>query len=66
MSEQTAAALRTRYRTGDPGVDQALLDLLDELGAIENRDQLFEILELPSASPTTMPTASTSRSPTPP
>jgi uncharacterized protein (TIGR00730 family) len=44
MSEQTAAALRTRYRTGDPGVDQALLDLLDELGAIENRDQLFEIL----------------------
>ena len=36
--------LRERYRTGDPELDQALLDLLAEAGAIRDQDQLFEIL----------------------
>src|SRR2546423_5848470 len=33
-----------RYRTGKPELDQRVLQLLDEVGATENRDQLFEIL----------------------
>ena len=33
-----------RYRTGNPELDQRLVDLLDAAGATENRDQLFEIL----------------------
>ena len=33
-----------RYRTGDPELDQQLLDLLDRVGATDDRDQLFEIL----------------------
>jgi uncharacterized protein (TIGR00730 family) len=33
-----------RNRTGDPGLDQRLVELLDAAGASENRDQLFEIL----------------------
>jgi uncharacterized protein (TIGR00730 family) len=33
-----------RYRTDDDDLDQRLLGLLDDLGATENRDQLFEIL----------------------
>jgi uncharacterized protein (TIGR00730 family) len=33
-----------RYRTGDPALDQRIVDLLDAAGAAENRDQLFEIL----------------------
>jgi uncharacterized protein (TIGR00730 family) len=36
--------LRTRYRTGDKALDQQLLDLLEEIGALGDRDQLFEIL----------------------
>jgi uncharacterized protein (TIGR00730 family) len=36
--------LRTRYRTGDKDLDRKLLDLLDEIGALGDRDQLFEIL----------------------
>ena len=37
-------ALRTRYRTGDAELDRRLLDLLDEVGAVVDRDLLFEIL----------------------
>ena len=33
-----------RYRTNDAALDQHLVALLDEAGAVENRDQLFEIL----------------------
>ena len=33
-----------RYRTNNAELDQHLLNLLDEVGAAENRDQLFEIL----------------------
>ena len=33
-----------RYRTGDADVDRRLAELLDTVGARENRDQLFEIL----------------------
>src|SRR5439155_1598367 len=33
-----------RYRTGDADVDRRLAELLDTIGARENRDQLFEIL----------------------
>jgi uncharacterized protein (TIGR00730 family) len=33
-----------RYRTNDPALDQRLVELLDAVGATENRDQLFEIL----------------------
>src|SRR5258706_5032147 len=33
-----------RYRTGDEGLDQRLVELLDTAGAVDNRDQLFEIL----------------------
>ena len=33
-----------RYRTENPELDQRLLDLLDEVGASANRDQLFQIL----------------------
>ena len=33
-----------RYRTKDPALDQKLVELLDEVGATANRDQLFEIL----------------------
>jgi uncharacterized protein (TIGR00730 family) len=36
--------LRSRYRTGDKDLDRRLLDLLDEVGAVGDRDQLFEIL----------------------
>ncbi|CAN5500143.1 LOG family protein [soil metagenome] len=32
------------YRTGDPGIDDRLLELLDLAGATKDRDQLFEIL----------------------
>src|SRR5437868_12999637 len=35
---------RTRYRTGDPEIDERLTDLLDSLDVHENRDQLMEIL----------------------
>src|SRR2546421_11546040 len=35
---------RTRYRTGDPEIDERLNELLDALGVRENRDQLKEIL----------------------
>ena len=38
------APLRTRYRTGNPEIDERLLALLDEVGAGADRDQLFEIL----------------------
>ncbi|CAN5642212.1 LOG family protein [soil metagenome] len=34
----------SRYRTGDPDLDERLLDLLDAAGAEVDRDQLFEIL----------------------
>ncbi len=33
-----------RNRTGDPELDQRLVELLDAAGASDNRDQLFEIL----------------------
>src|SRR5437588_5349371 len=35
---------RTRYRTGDPEIDERLNELLDALDVRENRDQLKEIL----------------------
>ena len=35
---------RPRYRTGDPEIDQRLLDVLDAAGAGRNVDQLFETL----------------------
>src|SRR5213082_3605473 len=35
---------RTRYRTGDPEIDERLNKLLDALDVRENRDQLKEIL----------------------
>src|SRR5438874_1142138 len=35
---------RTRYRTGDPQIDERLNKLLDALDVRENRDQLMEIL----------------------
>ncbi|MBV9410804.1 MAG: LOG family protein, partial [Acidimicrobiia bacterium] len=35
---------RTRYRTGDPAIDDRLRDLLDALDVRDNRDQLMEIL----------------------
>ncbi|TMK86686.1 MAG: LOG family protein [Actinobacteria bacterium] len=35
---------RTRYRTGDPQIDERLTELLDALDVRENRDQLMEIL----------------------
>src|SRR5207248_2361230 len=35
---------RTRYRTGDPEIDERLNQLLDALDVRENRDQLIEIL----------------------
>src|SRR5438552_8644442 len=35
---------RTRYRTGDPEIDERLNQLLDALDVRENRDQLLEIL----------------------
>ncbi len=35
---------RTRYRTGDPEIDERLRGLLDALEVHENRDQLLEIL----------------------
>ncbi|MBV8560222.1 MAG: LOG family protein [Acidimicrobiia bacterium] len=35
---------RTRYRTGDPEIDERLTKLLDALDVRENRDQLMEIL----------------------
>ena len=35
---------RTRYRTGDPEIDERLNQLLDALDVRENRDQLKEIL----------------------
>jgi len=35
---------RTRYRTGDPEIDERLTALLDALDVHENRDQLMEIL----------------------
>jgi uncharacterized protein (TIGR00730 family) len=40
----TRDPLRTRYRTGNPELDQKLIELLDELGVDHDRDQLFEIL----------------------
>jgi uncharacterized protein (TIGR00730 family) len=33
-----------RYRTGDRDLDRRLVEVLDEVGVINNRDQLFEIL----------------------
>src|SRR4051794_28034144 len=35
---------RTRYRTGDPEIDDRLTELLDALGVRADRDQLLEIL----------------------
>ncbi|HEV3354146.1 MAG TPA: LOG family protein [Acidimicrobiales bacterium] len=35
---------RTRYRTGDPEIDDRLTELLDALGVRADRDQLMEIL----------------------
>src|SRR3954447_1342825 len=35
---------RTRYRTGDPEIDEKINDLLDALDVHDNRDQLVEIL----------------------
>jgi uncharacterized protein (TIGR00730 family) len=35
---------RQRYRTGDPDLDQRLLDVLADAGATSDVDQLFEIL----------------------
>ena len=35
---------RHRYRTGDPDMDQRLLDVVDAAGATRDVDQLFEIL----------------------
>ena len=35
---------RTRYRTGDPALDAKLVELLDAVGADEDRDLLFEVL----------------------
>src|SRR5947209_16837722 len=35
---------RTRYRTGDPQIDDRLTELLDALDVSENRDQLMEIV----------------------
>jgi uncharacterized protein (TIGR00730 family) len=35
---------RTRYRTGDPGIDERLAQLLDALRVHADRDQLMEIL----------------------
>ena len=35
---------RSRYRTGSEELDARLADLLDEVGATQDRDQLFEIL----------------------
>src|SRR4051794_35403850 len=35
---------RTRYRTGDPEIDEKVNDLLDALDVHDNRDQLVEIL----------------------
>jgi uncharacterized protein (TIGR00730 family) len=34
----------TRFRTGDPAVDRAILDLLDQVGVSTDRDMVFEIL----------------------
>lgn len=36
--------LRTRYRTGDANLDAGLVEMLDAVGATEDRDLLFEIL----------------------
>src|SRR5688500_11635168 len=33
-----------RYRTGDEGLDRAIEELLDQVGAERDRDQLFEII----------------------
>jgi uncharacterized protein (TIGR00730 family) len=46
VSERTERRppLRTRYRTGDADLDRRLLDILDEVGATGDREQLFEIL----------------------
>ena len=35
---------RTRYRTGNADVDSLLVQVLDAVGAVHDRDQLFEIL----------------------
>jgi uncharacterized protein (TIGR00730 family) len=35
---------RTRYRTGDPEIDERLTELLDTVGVHADRDQLMEIL----------------------
>jgi uncharacterized protein (TIGR00730 family) len=34
----------SRYRTGDPALDQRISEMLDAAGAVANRDQLAEIL----------------------
>jgi uncharacterized protein (TIGR00730 family) len=48
MSEPTPQTQRTerlpRHRTGDPELDRRIVDLLDAAGAVEDRDQLFEIV----------------------
>lgn len=36
--------LSRRYRTGDPELDERLLDLLADTGATEDQEVLFEIL----------------------
>ena len=35
---------RQRYRTGDPDLDERLLQVLETAGAVKDQDQLFEIL----------------------
>ena len=39
-----ATSERERYRTGDPALDQVLLDVLEAAGATRDLDQLFETL----------------------
>ena len=40
----TSIPARVRYRTGSEELDARLAELLDEIGATQDRDQLFEIL----------------------
>jgi uncharacterized protein (TIGR00730 family) len=40
----TSIPARVRYRTGSEELDAHLVELLDEVGATQDRDQLFEIL----------------------
>src|SRR5437773_1874629 len=45
VSSAAAARLRSsRYRTGDTALDDKLREILDAIGAVDDRDLLFEIL----------------------